>query len=539
MIIILKKNGGYSWEHDDNNYIRGFFIIKDEIFRGKKALFYLSQIQTEKEFFSFLQSCDGIFSIILKRTNYCCAAVDISRSIPLYYDREGSVISDCSEEIRKFDNISKSDVSPNRLLEFYETSCVVGNNTVYDRIKQISLGEMLVVTNDLNIKLYQYFIHTNKLNIINRLEAKKMLSKLSDEMVQKVIRIVGNRTIVLSLSGGYDSRYIACLLKKNGVKNVICYSYGRKNSFEIKESEVVAKALGFKWICIDYSDQRMLSIVKNNEQYFQYCLQHDFIYYLQNLPAVKYLVEKECIPNDSVFLTGLCNDMPSGRYILKDELMSDYEMNKTGVAKFIVNNQFERYLVKQEVFEKFVSEVESKIKIDVNDKQTFWGAVDSITTGYDHSRRFLPMNNNCEFFGYEWLIPCWDKILLNFWYSLPYEMRINQNLYKEWLMTDLFKQYGVNTDRISNVNAKTVSKAKIKRFLGSYLVRFSYPLGIPLKRNTDINNFAPLEVYFYKNIPNKKPIRWDRAGAVSLFSIYCMEQRYGKKCFEKIKVLLK
>lgn len=71
-----------------------------------------------------------------------------------------------------------------------------------------------------------------------------------------MLRRIGNREIVVPLSGGLDSRTIVYYLKKLGCKNVICLSYGRKSSFEVKISKQVAERLGYKWILCEYTAQK-------------------------------------------------------------------------------------------------------------------------------------------------------------------------------------------------------------------------------------------------------------------------------------------
>ena len=57
---------------------------------------------------------------------------------------------------------------------------------------------------------------------------------------------------LIRLSGGNDSRLIACLCKKFGLDNVTCFTYGREDSFEVAISKKVASALGYMWYFVEY-----------------------------------------------------------------------------------------------------------------------------------------------------------------------------------------------------------------------------------------------------------------------------------------------
>lgn len=70
--------------------------------------------------------------------------------------------------------------------------------------------------------------------------------------------------------------------------------------------------------------------------------------------------------------------------------------------------------------------------------------------------------------------------------------------------------------------------------LGSVVVRLAFPIGIPIRRQSDGNNFAPLEVTLYKKICQRKKIKMERTGIQLLMDIYFMEQKYEIHWFEKI-----
>ena len=102
----------------------------------------------------------------------------------------------------------------------------------------------------------------------------------------------------------------------------------------------------------------------------------------------------------------------------------------------------------------------------------------------------------------------------------------------------LANQYGVGTKKRIIVAASTPFRRNLKRKIGAILVKVAYPLGIPLRRNTDINNFSVLEVEIYKHIKQKATIKADRAALILMLTIYMMEYRYGKSWFSRIRPFL-
>jgi asparagine synthase (glutamine-hydrolysing) len=132
---------------------------------------------------------------------------------------------------------------------------------------------------------------------------------------KNVCSFLAGRTAVIPLSGGFDSRLIAVLMKKLNYENVICFTYGRKTN-EVEISQSVASKLGFKWYFVDYDAIDYIGFTKD-EQFLTYAFEYSGAYsmvYLQEYFAVKYLKENNLIPEDSVFLPGHSGDYLGGSY---------------------------------------------------------------------------------------------------------------------------------------------------------------------------------------------------------------------------------
>ena len=46
----------------------------------------------------------------------------------------------------------------------------------------------------------------------------------------------------------------------------------------------------------------------------------------------------------------------------------------------------------------------------------------------------VDQQNSYKFSGYDWRLPLWDSIFMDFWEGIPYEYKVNQSLYKEVLL---------------------------------------------------------------------------------------------------------
>ena len=527
--IILDKNSGYKWYDFENIRFKGYFFCDEKFYDKQKAIDKILKIDDFESFIIFLKQINGFFSIIVEKNNAVWAAVDIARSMPIFYSKELDCISDDAERIRLNKLINKDEFDEKRLLELYATSFVAGENTVYERIKQIEYGTAVLIKQG-EIKKERYYIHYRDELKFERKEALFNLNILTKMAIKRAIEAANGRQIVLSLSGGYDSRYVACSLRESGVKDVICYSYGKKNSFEMEQSKKIADALGYKWIGIEYNDEDICSIIEKDLAYIDYFTTHDFTAYIQNYIAVKIIKEKQMVPNDSVFFTGCVNDCTTGVYIPSSDICENYEMSAQGLAEYIFDLNFVKISISKNAKEFYIESLKEKINsynIKIYNYSTFAKMFNCIIFGNEHTRWYCHMNRAHEFMGYEWIMPCMDKDLLDFWYSQPVDYLIRQNLYEEYVTKILAYKYGVGQKKHVEYNAKTITREKIKRKLGGLAVSILYPLGIPIKRKADINNFSGLEVKLYKAIKQKNAIRKDRAGISLLLNIFCMERRYG------------
>lgn len=535
------RNKGYQWTESSAGCFRGYIQPSGYPIplRGEEALQYLSRANSFEGFLSLLNDLDGIYVIALwQEDGTVWAAVDSTRSIPLYYSADGRFLSDSGAAIREALEIPKEAADRIALEELFYSGFIAGSRTAYSEIFQLDAGQALDCAPSGEIRTVYYYKHAQAVHDISREEALDRFQQVSDEAFDRIIAAIAGRPVVLSLSGGYDSRYVACMLKRRGVKDVSCYTYGRTDSFEIQQSSKIAKALGYRWTCVEYTDERMRGILDSiGQKYFEEYSSYDYAMYFQNFPAVRYLHESGWIKPGSVFLTGLCNDMPTGYY--------ETRLKKNSSACFSLNN-FSEAVMPAGGFEK-LSDKGREVTLSVietqrqalglspaNSYQDFVSAVDCLWTIRDHSRQFLHMNDIHGFFGYEWLLPCWSRELLEFWYSLPLEYRLFQNLYEEWITTKVPAQYGVGQKKIVMGYPSSPGWERTKARLRLLLNRtVCFPLGISVKDKRDFNNFDVLAKAMFHSIHQKKLIGFRNASINPIGTLYQMEQLYGSQCLSK------
>jgi asparagine synthase (glutamine-hydrolysing) len=220
----------------------------------------LTTLKKKEETFCFLRKMilelNGNLALIYRDHSKIFAAVDRLRSIPLFYAFEKGVFYISNDAHRLKRELSFAEIDPVSKQEFIASKYVSGEKTLIREIKQIQAGELLVVNNKnarLKIDRERYYNFNKKTDYKNQENIFKKIDSISDSVFRRLVVSVRNSPIVIPLSGGYDSRYIATMLKKMNYNNVICFSYGKKGNKESEVSKKVANALGFKWFFVEYS----------------------------------------------------------------------------------------------------------------------------------------------------------------------------------------------------------------------------------------------------------------------------------------------
>ncbi|MFC1541688.1 7-cyano-7-deazaguanine synthase, partial [Candidatus Latescibacterota bacterium] len=317
--VQLEFNHGFRWFEKNGIYVKGYVFDKNNIlYRNSGLADYFSGCATEEEFRKKIEHANGMFSVIINQDDIAFIAVDRTRTFPLFYSETGNgvCISDNTYYFRNTLNLKQNDSLSAK--EFLHTGYVTGENTLLKNVCQLQAGQYMIAGESLKKGYYyKYAVNTDFIRTYEELE-NGLLDTL-DEVFDRLIKSVDNRTIVVPLSGGYDSRLIAIMLKRLGYENVVCFTYGRQDSFEIKISEEVAGKLGYRFTYVEYGDELIEGFV-DDERYIEYskfAANHTSVFLLQDYFAVRYMHDKCLIPKDSVIVPGHTGDFISGGHIPK------------------------------------------------------------------------------------------------------------------------------------------------------------------------------------------------------------------------------
>ncbi len=419
---------GYIWFSRNGVAVKGYaWNERNELLREDSLAGLFEQTATAEDFERQLKKLNGLFSVIVQRDDLVFFATDRTRTFPLFYAERGGmlIISDAVYEAVQ-DHFSLQEAAAK---EFLYTGYVTGSETFFTGINQVQAGEYVVAGRAVVRRFYHAYAADDK--IIFPFDAlTDQLTRIFDNTGKRLVAALAGRTAVLPLSGGYDSRLIACLLKKNNYDKVVCFTYGNRLDREVQVSKKVAAKLGYDWHFVSYADKNMASLISEDEldAYIPFCTNGASAIFLQDFYAVKFLKQQHLIPEDAVFVPGHTGDFISGGHLVPG-------LTQGNLTEAIIKRHYALRTGDKAAFHERVA----KTLPDIPPAENFenWNLKER------QAKFIINSNRAYEFWGYQHLMPLWDKELVLFFQNVDYKHKIGRTLYDHVLLTYFFQPFDI------------------------------------------------------------------------------------------------
>ena len=491
MNITLKINKGFKWYKTATFFFKGYFYVDDLFYEKEKALKYVSKIENSHQFKELLSTLNGVFTLVFKDDNKLYIASDITRSFPVFYTLQNNQFF-FSDDIFYLKNLFKiDDFDKLSEIEFKASNYTHGKKTLLKNMFQIQPSEYVIVENNSIVEsdfFYSYAIQKESPDSYADLKNQAVIA--FENSFKRFVDSLGNKTAVIPLSGGYDSRLIAVMLKKYQYKNVICFTYGNKNSFEIENSKKVAKELDFKWFFVDYNSKLIEGYIHTDEfkEYAHFAGKLSSMPYLQEFFAVKYLQKENIITDDAIFIPGFAGDILGGSEFYKTipENLKTIEIESLILAKKLDN-----YKLSNQDEIKLKKELTKNLKRF--DESYHQKLPETVFEDYNIKERIAKYVFNSAsfyaFFGYEYRFPFWDKELLDFFKTVPIKYKVMKTLFDDVLIETYFKPQNVYFKKEIQPTTKAIELQKIKNKIKPLLPTF---IKQKVLEKNDWNNYKPI-----------------------------------------------
>lgn len=493
----LNNNKGAAWIQRRGLFVKGYAFMHGELFEGEALGLLLQTAILEERIDETLRSLNGFFSAVIDAGTSVYLIVDKVRAYPLLIckaQRCKWIISDSGKSIELDGNIEKKVDSLNSM-EFLALGYNSGHGTIYTDITTVDAGEYVRLGADGDVRRVSYFKYIFTKEAFSRVETiEKAFQSLESAFQRTIETIPLGYQIVIPLSGGYDSRLIACLCKKYNLNNVVCFTYGRKDSYEVQTSEKVAKTLGFEWYYVEYSAQKLATMIESEEfkDFSTFASNYNSIPPIQEFLAIKELKNQRLIQENAIVIPGYCGDLFGGSKIPREVFRwKKSQFTPQNFAGTIYHHFYDLNIPVRSVRSYIVNKIQSEIEqYDISNLNGFIDYYEQWCISNRLGKYIINSVRTYEYFGLGWRMPFWDDEYAATWYRVPWENK-SADLLCEFMFIKYFSVFGVTMLKPKGIDSSKV--LIIRRILPSFIYSFGrYIWNWINKRNPqkDVNCFS-------------------------------------------------
>lgn len=387
-------------------------------------------------FRGIIERADGCFAVIIHRMGKVLAAVDRIRSIPIFHSMHSGQLRIGLDAFEIRNRTGYHGLSESALRDFLLTGYVCSPDTLVPGIRQLEAGQMLAWSeHDAKPRISDYYLYTHIRNEYHS-DPLRQMDAMHDAIIARLITGAGGRTLVLPLSGGFDSRLIAWKLKQQGYENVICFTYGHKRRGEGDTSLRVARYIGYPHIMIHH-DRQMWHEAFNSPargEYYRFATNLSSSAHVQDWLAVRELKNRELIPADAIFVPGHSGGCPQGAnlpaFAAHEGRVRDDALFHAIFHKHYNLWHWQGKIAEDDLRQAIRAQMPIPPSMDAEDAASLFDLWD----WRQRQAKFIVNSLRVyEFFGYEWRIPLWDIEFMDFWRRIPAPLRHHRRLYREYV----------------------------------------------------------------------------------------------------------
>lgn len=424
---------GSRWKQSGNLFFLGERVLKEGRLLDLGLLEEeLAGCKDAAQFSKVLNALNGSFALVYRGKELGLAAVDMARSIPLFYCEDQKEVSDGVE-------FGENDIDREQLAIFEKQEFLPADQCFIKPYVGIEAGN-LVMFDENGIRTHCYFEHKrNEVAERNLDYWQAEFSSLTRRMTQRWKTQSEGMQTVIPLSGGFDSRFILAALYKQGLRP-ICYTYGNENSEEYKSAKRITESLELEWHFIPY-ERDLISAIQENEWRNYIAYAHNGVSLPLEQEYFALLKLKGVLPENSLILPGYCGDVQAGSYLPHPLHRKKWLKETESAISFLKNNH--------------ILPVPSESRADqiADNYEAFLSEMEGLILSERESKYIINGTRVYEYFGYQWMLPLWDREFIEFWQKVPSKWRYGRKLYRTTLSEEYFKELNIDfelnkTDRL-------------------------------------------------------------------------------------------
>ncbi|MFU8862015.1 MAG: hypothetical protein ACNA8K_16520 [Cyclonatronaceae bacterium] len=394
----------------------------------------------------------------------CVIKSDIIRTWPVFYRHSGDAIEIAETPEQHW----RQNVGADQLTQFLAMGYVLGDRTIWDGVYALQSSEIIVFGKSEKKAVRSFSYQSDDPPSITaetpRETAGQELDRILTAIFSDILETVPDASrIVVPLSGGHDSRIVVNYLYKLGFRNVLCYTYGVKDTLQAKISRQVAAALGYEWHFMEYTEDKWQEVQQSGEfdRYLEYGFRGISNPLISDLLPVRELKRRNILKVGDIFTPGHGLDYLAGNDLTEEDFGCTTE---EGALDLVFRNSIRAGEYEHRRLEALwpaVSEIYRHAGVDPEQFHLhfFWQE--------DEAKFIVNSNRLYEYLGYDTRIPLLDIRLIRFWLSVDRSLNIRRkflfDLEREWLHTDELKLIPFDRE-VQNTDEKPIL-SRIKKWI--------------------------------------------------------------------------
>lgn len=428
------------WIADDRGgYVKGWAYTSQGLLRGAELLDCLRRAALAGNMGVVLSSLGGEFAAVVQDGTGAWLVSDRMRSYPLLYARsgDGGAWVVCGNGIDMARSMPSHRLDESMLPTFLALGHLWGADTLYEGCRIVPSSTCVRLTRDGEEVLEYGGDVRPSFDGDAGLLFDRSVAALEDAF-SHIARLASGHTLAIPLSGGYDSRLVACLCKAAGVANVVCYTYGRAGNPEVEVSRQVARKLGFRWTYVECGDALWRDLVESGtlEQYLLCAGNLNAIGHIQDLPVVLRLTADGTLPPDAVVMPGHTGDVLGGSHL-------PMSCGKGSVVDYVYDRFYELNVLKPCSRRQARAVLATSLDGDAGSEEGRLQAIYAWDKRARQSNFIINSVRAYEYAGLRWTLPLWDDTYVRLWESVPCTVRRGSELYERFMFERYFEPMGV------------------------------------------------------------------------------------------------
>jgi asparagine synthase (glutamine-hydrolysing) len=316
------------WRSEPIVHVRGYAWVDGASLENESlaAHFRLLAVQGRDAVRAEIPRLNGGWAVVVVWPDgHVLAAADRLRTVPLFFHLNHRTVAIADSAATLAERFSRP-MRGRPQLEFLLFGYVPGAETLYDGVQQLRPGEIVefragrLVDSHRYYRLYPPAEASESARIANGGDYVDQLADVLRGTFERFRDGYRGERVAIPLSGGLDSRLVAGMLRRLGIDNCLCYTYGNESQEEVRLSRQVAEALGFEWRCLSNSGEVFgrLGIAAAYDTYMPYGSKGVSAPHAQDFAAVMQLAAEGVGGPQAIYFPGHSADMNAGSHIPPD-----------------------------------------------------------------------------------------------------------------------------------------------------------------------------------------------------------------------------